>query len=228
MEFNDLKKTWQSKDAHANDYKQLSDKSILEERKMESASSIKRSLYFTLYFGIILALAGLISSITIFSDQEILMPVLFLSLMFAFQSYLAYKQIKQFEVIDDRDKTTQEYVKGFIDFIKRNYIKNAIFSISLSITLFVVGIYTYMTLKYGYFSPDPEDLIVWSSLLIIAIIINYISYRFSLNLKIAELKSILKELDEGEWIAKKEKYTTITISLFIIGIIVLLTIIFFI
>jgi hypothetical protein len=132
MELNDLKKTWQSKDAHENDYKQLSDKSILEERKMESASSIKRSLYFTLYFGIILALAGLISSITIFSEQEILMPVLFLSLMFAFQSYLAYKQIKQFEVIDDRDKTTQEYIKGFIDFIKRNYIKNAIFSISLS------------------------------------------------------------------------------------------------
>ena len=236
VDLNKLKKLWQNSEMTTD--KELSERAIrkyIHGRSRSINEMFKKGLWTDIVFKSIILLSLLVLFFLYKDQSEILWINTMMSLLLLLSISYQYRVLKSVLEINQSEASIKQYIELLLAFYRTRFRK-ALYFVGISAPFFFLNaVFYYFYFEYGKVRTfDTEDLIVFSSAVVIAYLISTYSQLWQFNFQVSQLKEVLRDLNEGSFNAldirdQKHKRFRLTLGFilaFILGILVLLYFIF--
>jgi hypothetical protein len=143
---------------------------------------------------------------------------------------------KQFAAVSDSGQNTTERLSEILVFLRSRFLTALLSIASTDIFIFISGTLVYFYLIYGKVRPlDTQDIFVFSVLILIGIVVNFVQNKSQVKYSIKHLELCLTDLSESTLIIvsenietrqKQDRTTKFLISLVLVFAFVLLVLLF--
>ena len=183
----------------SSDYGSDTIEQFISGRSTSVTDKIRKMIQLDIALKILFAAVLLIDGILYFNIQAKVSVVCLAGVVIAIiLTMLQFRIIKQFNEIADYGQSTKEKLARTLTFLRNRFFTTILSISATGIFLYISGLLMYFFLTYGQLRPlDNMDIFVFSSFLIIGVIMNFAINYAQVKYHIKHIKACLSDLNDN-------------------------------